>query len=82
MVDELSTCSQEFFLNDDKKPIEKKIKLFFKFLSLYWYICGASFNIALYLKAGVWNFHHLSNLAELAFNVQVYPVPNWPIDSS
>lgn len=53
MVDELSTCSQEFFLNDDKKPIEKKIKLFFKFLSLYWYICGASFNTALYLKAGV-----------------------------
>lgn len=53
MVDELVLVLRNFFLNDDKKPIEKKIKLFFKFVSLYWYICGASFNIALYLKAGV-----------------------------
>lgn len=53
MVDELVLVLRNFFLNDDKKPIEKKIKLFFKFLRLDWYICGASFNTALYLKAGV-----------------------------
>lgn len=36
------------------KNLEKKIKFFFKFLSLYWYICGVLFNIVFYLKVGVY----------------------------
>lgn len=53
MVDELVFVFRNFFLNDDKKFIEKKIKFFFKFLSLDWYICGVLFNIVFYLKVGV-----------------------------
>lgn len=53
MVDELVFVFRNFFLNDDKKFIEKKIKFFFKFLSLDWYIGGVLFNIVFYLKVGV-----------------------------
>lgn len=69
MVDELVFVFRNFFLNDDKKFIEKKIKFFFKFLSLDWYICGVLFNIVFYLKVGVWNFYYLFNFVEFVFNV-------------